>query len=181
MNKHYTRIGLIALFALFTFTFGLTYWRAQAAAPFITLLVTNTNDNGLGSFRQAILDSNASIGTPDVIEFRLGTGTPTINVLSQLPAITDPVTINGNTGGATRVELNGAATTVNGVIIQAGNTTIKGLVINRFVNGILMTTNGGNTVSNCYIGTGRVAHSRHVKQHDWRNHRRRPQRDFGQW
>lgn len=38
---------------------------AQAATP---LTVTNTNDSGLGSLRQAILDANAAAGT-DTINF----------------------------------------------------------------------------------------------------------------
>jgi hypothetical protein len=34
-----------------------------------TLTVINTDDSGLGSFRQAILDSNASVGVLDTIAF----------------------------------------------------------------------------------------------------------------
>ena len=134
---------------------------APAAPMFATFTVTNTNDSGAGSLRQAITDANANAGA-DVIDFNLGAGTPTIAVMSGLPDITDPVTINGNTGGATRVELNGAAAgaNVNGLTIRAGNTTIVGLVINRFKgtsdtsgNGILILESGGNTIRNCYIGT----------------------------
>ena len=74
---------------------------------FATITVTNTNDSGAGSLRQAILTANGSMGT-DTISFSLGAGTPTINLLSALPTITDSVIINGNTGGATRVELRDA-------------------------------------------------------------------------
>src|SRR5664279_3401550 len=56
-----------------------------------TLIVTNPDDSGTGSFRQAILDANANSGL-DTIVFQIpGTGVHTINVLSALPAIADPV------------------------------------------------------------------------------------------
>lgn len=54
--------------------------------------VTNTNDSGPGSLRQAILDANAAAGA-DTISFASGLGT--IALLSNLPTITDTLTING--------------------------------------------------------------------------------------
>ncbi len=131
---------------------------------FAAFTVTNTGDNGgvnpaanagTGTLRQAIVDANANLG-PDIIDFNLGTGTPSIALAAALPTITDPVTISGNTGGATRVELNGtsAGGGANGLRITAGNSTIEGLVINRFgQSGILLQTKGGNIIWNCYIGT----------------------------
>ncbi len=63
--------------------------------------VTNTNDSGAGSLRQAILDANATPG-PDTINFNIAPGGPqTIRVGSitglPLPYISDTVTINGET------------------------------------------------------------------------------------
>ena len=154
---HEFRRTFFTMVALFCTIIALCFvgWRTQATA-FATLTVTNTNDSGAGSLRAAITASNASVGTLDAIEFNLGAGTPTINLLSALPTITDPVTINGNTGGSTRVELNGAGAGAgaSGLTITAGSATIAGLVINRFGNhGIDILTNGGNTIRNCYIGT----------------------------
>jgi hypothetical protein len=40
-----------------------------------TFLVTNTNDDGAGSLRQAILDANAA-AQPPTIDFQIGTGGP---------------------------------------------------------------------------------------------------------
>ena len=58
-------------------------------------LVTNTNDSGLGSLRQAILNANANPGL-DTIDFAIpGLGVHTISPASALPTITDPVDING--------------------------------------------------------------------------------------
>ena len=123
-----------------------------------------TNPAGC-SFREAIVAANSNApfggcaaGTPglDTIQFNLGTGTPSIVLTSALPEITEPISINGNTGGATRIELDGSSAGVlaSGLRLTAGNSTIRSLVINRFsANGISITGNGGNLVENCYLGT----------------------------
>jgi len=147
-------------------TFANSRWTSPM---FATITVTTTNDtvavDSQCSLREAILAANSNTavdsctaGTAglDTIQFSLGAGTPTINITSPLPTITEPVTINGNTGGATRVELNGsvAGAGTNGLNITAGSSTISNLVINRFSgNGINLQTNGGNTVQACLIGT----------------------------
>ena len=59
--------------------------------------VTNTNDSGAGSLRQAILDANANPGS-DVIDFNIGGGGPqSIMLTSPLPAITEWLNIVGST------------------------------------------------------------------------------------
>jgi hypothetical protein len=59
--------------------------------------VTNTNDSGPGSLRQAILDANVD-AIPDQVRFNIpGTGLHTINATSDLPIITQTVTIDGYT------------------------------------------------------------------------------------
>src|SRR5882672_5453171 len=127
-----------------------------------SLLVTNTNDSGLGSLRQAILEANDNPG-PDLITFNIGGGgVQTITPLSALPDITDPVTIDGTTqpgfAGTPIIELDGASagTGVTGLTITAGNSTVEGLVINRFsIDGIDLLTSGAtdNLVEGNYIGT----------------------------
>ena len=66
----------------------------------MTFVVVNTNDSGVGSLRQAIIDANSSAGS-DRIEFDItsneGAGPHTIAPATLLPAITDAVTINGLT------------------------------------------------------------------------------------
>src|SRR5437016_3337378 len=60
----------------------------------MTFTVTNTNDSGPGSLRQAILDANANAGA-DIITFDIpGSGPHTINTTGQL-TILDTVTIDG--------------------------------------------------------------------------------------
>lgn len=131
--------------------------------------VTNASDAGMGSLRQAILNANAAPG-PDVITFAIGFGPQTISPLSELPAITDPVTIRGDTqpgfGGAPIIELNGsgAGAGVSGLRVTGGGTTIRWIAINRFQavffggggNGILLEVGSGNVVQNCFLGTDRT-------------------------
>jgi len=56
-----------------------------------TYIVTNTNDSGVGSLRQAVNDANANAGA-DSIDFSV---TGTITLSSSLPSITDSLTITG--------------------------------------------------------------------------------------
>ena len=149
-----------------------------------TITVTNVNDSGPGSLRQAILDANASSGL-DTIAFNIpGTGPHTIQPLSALPSITDPVVVDGYTQPGTsantnppelgsnavlKIELDGSMATtgppppsVHGLVIAAGGSTVRGLVINRFVtgDGIRFSTEfggiggeGNNLVEGNFIGT----------------------------
>jgi hypothetical protein len=133
---------------------------ASANALAGTFSVTVTNDNGPGSLRQALLDANANPG-PDLIRFDIGSVGKSISPTNALPAITDPVTIDGTTqpgfGGTPIIELNGASagTGTDGLRLWAGGTTIRGLVINRFSgDGIEIATNGNNVVEGCWIGLG---------------------------
>jgi len=143
-----------------------------------TYTVTTTADVGAGSLRQAILDANANPGLDEIVFNILGAGTQTIQPLSALPTITDPVVIDGYTqpgaspntnvpglglNAVLKIELDGtmvAGANVSGLHITAGNSTIRGLVINRFPHhnilnecAILLEVNGGNVVEGNYIGT----------------------------
>jgi CSLREA domain-containing protein len=126
--------------------------------------VTNTNDDGPGSLRQALFAANLNPGV-DVITFHNpGGGLLTIKPLSALPTITDAVTIDGLSPlGTPLVELDGslAGPGVNGLTLAASSSTIRGLVINRFSGaGILIESSTENHVYGNYIGTdaaGKVA------------------------
>ncbi|HEV3257247.1 MAG TPA: hypothetical protein VG013_10235, partial [Gemmataceae bacterium] len=62
-----------------------------------TYLVTNTNNAGAGSLRQAIINTNLDTGG-DTIAFNIpGSGVHTIKPTSALPAITEAVVIDGTT------------------------------------------------------------------------------------
>jgi len=125
----------------------------------LNFVVTNTNDSGAGSLRQAITSANTQAGS-DNITFNIpGSGVQTITPLSALPTITSPVVIDGSTqpgfAGTPIIQLNGtSAGASNGLTISAGNSTVRGLVINRFaLNGIELLTGGTNTIQGNFVGT----------------------------
>ena len=134
-----------------------TLVRTQAMTA-TTFVVTNTNDSGPGSLRQAMLDANANPGT-DVIAFNLPGPSLKIQPVLSLSGITDPVVIDGTTqpgfAGVPIVELNGDNSPSLGLFVDAKNRTIRGLVINGFhLDGIALGTNSGSDrVEGCYIGT----------------------------
>jgi hypothetical protein len=132
--------------------------------------VTNTNDSGAGSLRQAILDANATDGS-SVINFNIpGSGVHTIRPTSALPTITEPVTVDGYTqpgaspntkavgnDASLKIELDGtnAPQSTNGLKIVAPNSVVKGLVINRFsFSGIFVFgPTFGERIEGNFIGT----------------------------
>ncbi len=123
-------------------------------APFS---VGNTSDSGPGSLRQAILDANADPGTTDHISFSIpGSGVHTITLLSPLPPIASPLVIDGTTQpgyavGAPLIELNGNGKT--GLVLNGGESTIRGLVINGFSGDAIVISSAGNTIEGNLIGT----------------------------
>jgi CSLREA domain-containing protein len=121
-------------------------------------------DDGTGdcTLRAALVEANASAGI-NAIAFDIpGPGPHSIQPGSALPLIHDPVVIDGTTepdfAGTPMVELNGSnASNANGIWISAnaGNSTVRGLVINRFVDeaGIHLGASGGHIIEGNYIGT----------------------------
>jgi hypothetical protein len=128
----------------------------------VAFTVTNTNDSGSGSLRQAMLDANASPGADSIIFNIPGAGPHSISPLSRLPDIGDPVLIDGASQpgyiGWPLIELDGtwAGATANGLTIVGGPTTIRALVIDRFgMDGVLIQgplANASRIVA-CFIGT----------------------------
>jgi parallel beta-helix repeat protein len=125
-----------------------------------TYTVTNVNDTGSGSLRQAITDANKHSGA-DTIRFAIGSGAKTITPRSALPGIMGETVLDATTqpgfAGKPLIEVNGSSTggsSVPGFIVYAGNSTVRGFVINRFSgNGIMLMKLGGNVIAGNYIGT----------------------------
>ncbi len=128
-----------------------------------TFMVTNAGDDVTGGtpfqLRWAIDQVNAGPGTGDSITFSLGlSGTPqTIDLNAALPAITNPVSINGwsQNGGApgVMIGINGGGLVGDGLTFNTYGSTIEGLAISGFNgNGVDLYGNG-DSISNCYIGT----------------------------
>jgi CSLREA domain-containing protein len=136
----------------------------------------NTNSQGATecTLRAAIEEANALAGT-DTINFNMPSteagysATPlsyTIQAGSagglNLPAITGPVVIDGTTqpdfAGTPIIVIDstlGGSSDPNGLTLQAGDSTIRGLVIiNSGDDGIELEIAGGNTIVGNYIGVG---------------------------
>ena len=133
-----------------------------------TFTVTNTSDSGAGSFRQAILDANASPGA-DTIAFAIpGAGVHTIALTTWLPKATGPLTVDGytqpgsspntlplaqGTNAVLNVEINGAAVALAPCWeLETTSAHIQGLVLNRCRDGVLYNK-GSLTVTGNFIGT----------------------------
>jgi hypothetical protein len=135
-----------------------------------TFTVTNTNDTGAGSLRQAIEDANATAGA-DTIEFNIpGAGVHTITPQSLLPSINEAATIDGYsqpgsfantnpTGGLNtvlQIEIDGSVAPNRVVTIGASNVTVRGLVINHCGECIELFNLGtvsGMVIAGNFIGT----------------------------
>ena len=100
------------------FAFLFTVLTSGALAT--TFTVTNTNDSGAGSLRQAILDANANAGA-DTVAFNVsgagcdGSGVCTITPASDLPTLAGAVVIDGYTQPGATVNTN-AAGAINAVL-----------------------------------------------------------------
>src|SRR5437870_4922555 len=133
-----------------------------------TFTVTNTNDSGPGSLRQAVIDANAAAG-PDDIVFAV-TPPATISLLSALPPITGALTLTGlgasnltirrDPGAGTNFRIfditTGAApqVTITGVTLTNGNPGAPGGAINVAGFGSLTVADSVITANNASAGGG---------------------------
>lgn len=148
----------------------------------LSIVVTNTDDSGAGSLRDAINTANTN-GVADQIVFSIPTSdagfdgsTFTIKPITALPALTEGGTlIDGTSQTASTGDTNpaGPEVVVNGSLVPGGppgsppagpggvrilspDNTISGLVINGFPNqgiDIRGPNSDHNAVTGCYIGT----------------------------
>jgi parallel beta-helix repeat protein len=136
-----------------------------AVVPDPPFLVINTNDGGVGSLRQAILDANLaapSVGQTDHITFDIpGTGPFVISPASALPEIAVPVTIDGTgepgfyPNDQPLIEINGQGQNADGLVLFTGSngSTIQGLDIVDFGFAGIHLESSGDTVLGCDLGT----------------------------
>jgi CSLREA domain-containing protein len=133
--------------------------------------VVNAADDGSGSFcgilhcnlREAIAASNAHVNgaLPDQVHFALPGSSPyVIRPLSALPAISDPVVIDGSTQSGGGVEVNGsqAGAGLDGFTITAGHSALQGLVIDQFSgSGVVLSGGSQNLIQNDTINANGVS------------------------
>ncbi len=133
---------------------------ASTAPLFGTVFtVTNTDDTGAGSLRQALTDANAAAG-PHTINFSIaGAGVHTITPATTLPTIgiAEGLTIDGTTqpgyAGAPLIEIRGNSGLPHCLQFQFTPATVKALIVNGCQSGITSASGGSLTLKASYIGT----------------------------
>ncbi len=100
------------------------------------LLVTNINDAGPGSLRQAILDANSLAG-PDTIAFDISNLSGSITLAAPLPTVTDSVQLLATSqpgyAGSPLVAVDGSNLDASpGLIVDADDTIVAGLTLGGF-------------------------------------------------
>lgn len=139
------------------------------------LTATGTNDSGPGSLRECVEVANGNPGG-DIIRFNIpGPGVHTIRLASPLN-VTGPVIIDGysqpkhdGSGGAASsntlpdgnnavllIELDGNGASFSALTFTGGgsNSTVRGLIINRFSSSAAISLQtSSNVIEGCFIGT----------------------------
>ena len=155
--------GLLATFMALSLMLVATKPAQAASSTFTVNRTTNESDANTAdgvcdvdtatvgdqcTLRAAIQQANATTDA-DTINFKIpGRGVKTIKPTSQLPQITQPVTIDGYTqpkskkntratgaiNAVLKIQLDGSSATsgADGLVIQTHDTTIRGLAINNF-------------------------------------------------
>lgn len=113
-------------------------------------LVSNLDDAGIGSFRQALLDANALKG-PDSIRFEVA---GTVTLASDLPAITETVDINALKTGSFKPTFQVDAAKNEGLVFDTGSkgSVLQGLSITNASGNGLTLNDSQIQVSFNYIG-----------------------------
>ena len=124
---------------------------AQTVADLYTVI--NVNPSGVGSLRQAIINANSHTGS-NAITFAITGGSLTIQPTAALPlpAITDTVTINGNTQPGVIIDGNGL--TQDGLVLDTGSggSTIQGLTIERFAGAGIRVRSSSDVIQQNVLG-----------------------------
>ncbi len=149
--------SLMIILTILALTFSALGVTPVHAAPlYATITVSNANDSGAGSLRQAIADVCAG-GT---ITFN---GNMTITLDSQLPAVAKAITITGNGAANTIVQANAASGVAAYRVFEVsagGNLTLDGLTVqNGRCAGACATNTTRGGVYNAVGGTLTVTNS----------------------
>jgi trimeric autotransporter adhesin len=131
-----------------------------APALAATFTVTNTNDSGAGSLRDAIIAVNDIAGDDRIVFNIPGTGVHTITVLTELPTVDDTVTIDGASqpgyAGTPLIQLENGGdpfVTRTGLRFVSGRNLLQAINVIRFTTGVAFEEEGGNSLMGCVLGT----------------------------
>jgi CSLREA domain-containing protein len=176
MSRNPLGFRLIAFVVL-----GLALASARAATITVNSAADTAANDGVCTLREAIIAANTNtasgamageciagdiLPTVDVIEFAIaGAGVHTITPLTTLPIISQAVTINGYSQTGSSANTNAMSAGINAVLlieidtenftqlrVTGANTTIRGLVINRGVDKIVVAADGV-TIAGNFLGT----------------------------
>src|SRR2546426_4289171 len=166
------RLNSDALSDLVVLSKGQNAPSVMMTTPASTFTVTNTNDTGSGSLRQAITDANNNLGA-DAITFNIPAGAPGCNsstgvctirpVSPGLPAIVQALTIDGTTQpgyiASPVIEIFPSGTISNAALDGRANGFVaRGLMIDRATGGHGIRLVGSSSiVEGNYIGTDGLA------------------------
>lgn len=120
--KRWNKLFTICMLLSSVLSFGT--FAAPSFASGTTFVVTNTNDSGDGSLRQAILEANANAGADTIIFSIEPEGSHVITLESLLPPITEAVTIDGtsqsgySTGDEPVIQITGRQIEIDGTPIE---------------------------------------------------------------
>lgn len=134
--------------------------RQNGDEPSQTFTVTNTDPSGAGSLSQAITSANANPGL-DTINFNLpGSGIQFFFTMATLPAVTDPVVIDGTTqpgyAGTPLIHIEGLGIS-RSLDVTGSGTTVKGMSFTSNSAGassgiVRLAGSGNHVVTGCSFG-----------------------------
>ena len=122
---------------------------AVGAASASAQPVLNANDAGAGSLRAAIAAANVNSDVDAITVAIPGAGPHTVTLASNLPAITQPVILDG--GG--RLVIDAGAAVGDGVVLQVDGSAIRGLVVQNAFDDGLAIQGDENEVTGNLLGT----------------------------
>lgn len=164
---------IIGIVLSITLSLGL-FFSLTTTTHAATFTVTNTDDSGAGSLRQAIIDANAA-GGADTINFNIpGSEVHTITPSTALPTITEQLTIDGysqtgaqeNTADSPNplnsvikvgINFSNVSDQIYGIKIDADSSAIKGISaygkdINGNDSGGVLITSNNVLIQGSYLG-----------------------------
>jgi parallel beta-helix repeat protein len=143
--------------------------------------VTNTNDSGAGSLRQAIIDAEAHAGADEIV-FNIPPGVSghdpdagiwVIEPLSVLPGLEDATIIDGTTQAAyiggdpnpdgPEIVIDGSSCGyTDGLFLDGSKVQVLGLVIRKFQYNLIHIRGDSCRIAGCYLGPDFDGHTRYA-------------------